>query len=115
MKARAGAVGWFITGGVIGFSALDTIGIGGLTLLPALCVGVLLLVFRVPGVWTSLVGAGAVVALLWTLHITSGDTPDSELWPVVVGLALVVAGLYMSLRRHGRPGTPGMAPADEVD
>ena len=105
MKPQAAATVWFITGGVISFSALDMIGMGALTLLPAVCVAVLLAAFRVPVVSISLVGAGTVMAFLWGLHIASPDSPDNEVWPVLVGLGLVALGLIL-FRKRGSPVEP---------
>jgi hypothetical protein len=99
MRARGGPILWFIIGGILGFSALDLVGFGAITLLPAAIIWVLFLVLRIPGLAMSLVGAGTVMAVLWTLHITSGNTPDSDLWPVLLGLVFVVAGLTMFLWR----------------
>ncbi len=99
MRGHRGPILWFIIGGVIGFSTLDLVGFGGITLLPAVFIAALLLVLRVPGSAMSLVGAGSVISVLWSLHITSGDTPDSELWPVFLGLVFVAAGLTMFYMR----------------
>ncbi len=101
MRARGGPALWFITGGVLAFSGLDLVGLGAFTLLPATGVALVLLALRVPGLSVVLIGAGSVMSVLWGLHITSGDTPDSELWPVFLGLVLLAVGLTIHFR-HGR-------------
>ncbi len=99
MRDRGGPIFWFIAGAATGFSALDLIGLGAITLLPAIGIAALLLALRVPGWPMSLVGAGSLIAILWTLHITSGNTPDSELWPILVGVVLVAAGGMISMKQ----------------
>lgn len=104
MKRWASAIAWFVTGAAAGFGglALAAASLGAIALLPALVIGAALLVFRIPSASMFLVGAGSGIAVPWVLHITSGDTPDSQLWPVFVGLAFVAAGLFLFLRP--RPG-----------
>lgn len=102
MGARVGALLWFIIGGLIGFSALALVGVGAIAVLPALIIGALFLLFRIPGVAMSIVGAGSVMAVLCTLHITSGDTPDSDVWPIGLGVVLIASGLTIFFRAKRR-------------
>ncbi len=104
-RAKAGAIAWFITGAAIGFGglALAFASLGAVVLLPALVIGGVLLVFRIRPASMLLVGAGSGIAVPWVLHITSGDTPDSQLWPVIVGLALTATGLYMFFKQERGP------------
>lgn len=108
MRTRVGAIAWFITGAAIGFGglALAFASLGAIVLLPAVAIGAVLLVFRIRPASMLLVGAGFGIAVPWILHITSGDTPDSELWPVFVGLTLVATGLFMFFTQK-----PGSDPA----
>ncbi len=87
----------------MGFSLLGLHSWLYLTLLPSIAFGLILLTLRVPGAWMWPVGAGAVVATLWGLHLSSGDTPDDQVWPLVVGLGSVALGIAMFLgnRRQG--------------
>ena len=103
MKARLGAIAWLVTGALVGFGVLALIlaSLGAVALLPALVIGALLLTFRVRSAPMFLVGAGLGLAVPWGLHITSGDTPDDELAPVILGLALVATGVFLALR-HSR-------------
>lgn len=105
MRSRIGAIAWFITGAALGFGglALAFASLGAIMLLAALPVVALLLVFRVRPASMLLVGAGSGIGIPWGLHITSGDTPDSQLWPLFVGLAVLVAGLLLSRYKAG-PG-----------
>lgn len=97
MRRPAGAIAWFVTGAAMGFGALalSFASLGALALLPGLIIGAVLLVFRIRPASMLLVGAGLGIAAPWILHITSGDTPDRQLWPVLVGLALLVMGLLI--------------------
>ncbi len=112
MRGPAGAIAWFITGAAIGFGALAlaAASLGARALLPGLIFGAVLLVFRIRPVSMLLVGAGLGIAVPWILHITSGDTPDRQLWPVLVGLALLVMGLLIFFRKkrgsRARKATP---------
>jgi hypothetical protein len=105
VRNRVGAIAWFITGAAIGFGslALAFASLGAIVLLPALAIGAVLLVFRIRPASMLLVGAGLGVAVPWILHIASGNTPDSELWPVFVGLALLATGLFMFFTQKSEP------------
>ena len=115
MRAAAGAIAWFITGAAFGIGgfALTLASLGAILLLPALAVGAVLLVFRIRPASMLLVGAGSGIAVLWGLHITSGDTPDSELWPIFLGLALIAGGFFLLLRqkREQAPARSGQTPS----
>ncbi|MGH2753963.1 MAG: hypothetical protein ACRDLB_05970, partial [Actinomycetota bacterium] len=86
MRAKGGSVLWFLAGGIAGFSFLDLVGFGALTLMPSIGFGLLLLMLRVPGIWMWLVGAGTVGAALWGSLIIDPNAPDDELWPLLLGL-----------------------------
>lgn len=94
-----------MAGGAIGFGGLALVfgSLGAIILVPALAIAaVVFFVFRIRGISMLLVGAGSGIAIPWVLHITSGDTPDRELWPVFVGLALAASGFFMFFT--GKPG-----------
>ncbi len=105
MSRRSGGAFWFACGGIIGFSALAFHGIGLVTIVVALLVATVLVMLRTPGRWMALAGAGSVVAIGWALHITSGDTPDDQVWPVIVGVALGALGFAMFARTSGHPSS----------
>ncbi|HJR45194.1 MAG TPA: hypothetical protein VJ927_06270 [Actinomycetota bacterium] len=100
MRARLGPTLWFVAGAVGGFSVAGLHSWLYLTLLPTFGFALILLALRIPGTWLWPVGAGLVVAIVWGLHITSGDTPDDEVWPVLVGLAAATLGVVMFLRER---------------
>lgn len=104
MKLWAGAIAWFVTGAAAGFGglALAVASLGAIALLPALAVAAILIIFRFPSASMFLVGAGSAVSLTWLLHITSGDTPDNQVWPVLAGAALAAIGLLMFFRLSPR-------------
>lgn len=93
-----GAFLWFVAGAVAAFSFLGAVGFGAYTLMPSFGLVIVLLAIRIPGWWMWFVGAGSLMTVLWTLHITSGDTPDDSLVPIVVGLALAAMGLLIQRR-----------------
>lgn len=100
MRARLGAIAWFVTGALVGFGGLALIlaSLGVVALLPAAAIGALLLAFRVRSDSMFFIGAGLGITVPWGLHITSGDTPDDQLSPVVFGLVLVAAGIFLRPR-----------------
>ncbi len=92
---------WFVAGAATALSLLGVHSWLYLTLLPSITFGLILLALRVPGSWLWPVGAGSLVATLWGLHITSGDTPDDEVWPLLIGVGSAVLGVAMFLRSRG--------------
>lgn len=102
MTRRGGGAVWFLCGGVFGFSALAFHGIGFVTIVVALLVGTILVMLRIPGRWMAVAGAGSVVAIGWALHITSGNTPDDQVWPILVGIVLGLLGFGMFARTAGK-------------
>ena len=97
-KEVVGGILWFIAGGAVALSAVSTIGFGAYTLLPSLGLALLFLALRIPRWWMLFIGSGSLVAVLWTLHITSGDTPDDSILPILVGLALLTTGVLIRHR-----------------
>lgn len=110
MRTRIGAIVWFIVGGLAAFGFFGAIGMGALFVLPVLFATLVLLTVRLPGIWMAPVGAGVVGGLGWTVHITSGDTPDDQLWPIFVGAGLVVIGV---LQWRRAPHLPAAAPSEQ--
>lgn len=102
MKDWFGAFFWFVAGAAAGFSLLDSVGFGAYTLLPSLAMAVVFLALRLPGWWMWFVGAGSLLAVLWTLHIASGDTPDNSPVPIIVGVALAATGVLIRRRVRTR-------------
>lgn len=101
MTQRSGGAAWFLCGGVFGFSALAFHGIGFVTIVVALLIATVLATLRTRGRWMVLAGAGSVAAVGWVSHITSGNTPDDQVWPILVGVLLGVVGFAMFARTGG--------------
>lgn len=102
MSRRSGGALWFLCGGLFGFSVLAGLhGMGRLAVPVLFLFGLVFMMLRIPGTWMGLAGAGSVIAIGWALHITSGDTPDDQLLPIVVGVALAVLGFGMFARTSG--------------
>lgn len=102
VSRRSGAALWFVCGGLFGFSVLAGLhGMGRLAVPVLFVLALIFMLLRIPGVWMGLAGAGSVVAIGWALHITSGDTPDDQVWPVVLGVVLGTLGFVMFAGRTG--------------
>ena len=102
---------WFVVGAAFGFGglALAFASLGAILLLPAVAIGAMMMIFRIRPAAMLLVGAGIGIAVPWTLHITSGDTPDRQLWPVLVGGVLIGTGLLIFFRQN-REQEPRLTP-----
>ena len=105
VKTHSSATASFLTGAAVGFGSLAAAGasLGGIVLLPAVAVAAILLVLRTRARSVFLVGAGLGLAVPWGRHVTSGDTPDNQLWPIFLGLSLVAGGVVLLLR--AKPAT----------